>query len=96
MNGLGQLLGTGARLVQLMAAAVLCWGLVLQRGTWESLIYLLEARTSSGMKSGLFGECEHRMLSGAEGWALAFQDPGVPDETLGLSRWELLRHKHAR
>ena len=41
MNGLGQLLGTGARLVQLMAAAVLCWGLVLQRGTWESLIYFL-------------------------------------------------------
>ena len=41
MNGLGQLLGTGAWLVQLMAAAVLCWGLVLQRGTWESLIYLL-------------------------------------------------------
>ena len=46
MNGLGQLLGTGARLVQLMAAAVLCWGLVLQCGTWESLIYLLVARTS--------------------------------------------------
>ena len=41
MNGLGQLLGMGAQLVQLMAAAVLCWGLVLQRGTWESLIYLL-------------------------------------------------------
>ena len=41
MNGLGQLLGTGARLVQLMAASVLCWGLVLQRGTWESLIYFL-------------------------------------------------------
>ena len=41
MNGFGQLLGTGARLVQLMAVAVLCWGLVLQRGTWESLIYLL-------------------------------------------------------
>ena len=41
MNGLGQLLGTGARLVQVMVAAELCWGLVLQRGTWESLIYLL-------------------------------------------------------
>ena len=41
MNGLGQLLGTGARLVQLMSAAVLCWGLVLQRGTWESLICFL-------------------------------------------------------
>ena len=41
---MGQLLSTGARLVQLMAAAVLC--LVLQRGTWESLIYLLVARTS--------------------------------------------------
>ena len=96
MNGLGQLLGTGARLVQLMSAAVLCWGLVLQRGTWESLIYLLEARTSSGMKSGLFGECEPGVLSGAEGLALAFQDAGVPHETLGLSRWELLHHKHAR
>ena len=96
MNGLGQLLGTGARLVQLMVAAELCWGLVLQRGTWESLIYLLEARTSSGMKSGLFGECEHGVLSGAEGLALAFQDAGVPAETLGLSGWELLRHKHAR
>ena len=96
MNGLGQLLGMGARLVQLLAAAVLCWGLVLQRGTWESLIYLLVARTSSGMKSGLFGECEPGVLSGAEGLALAFQDAGVPAETLGLSRWELLRHKHAR
>ena len=41
MNGLAQLLGTGARLVQLMAASVLCWGLVLQRGTWESLICFL-------------------------------------------------------
>ena len=41
MNGLGQLLGTGAQLVQLMAAAVLCWGLELQRGTWESLICFL-------------------------------------------------------
>ncbi|POI22687.1 hypothetical protein CIB84_013565 [Bambusicola thoracicus] len=41
VNGLGQFLGTGAWLVQLMAAAVLCWGLVLQRGTWSSLIYLL-------------------------------------------------------
>ena len=96
MNGLGQLLGTGARLVQLMAAAVLCWGLVLQRGTWESLIYLLEARTSSGMKSGLVGECEPGVLSGAEGLALAFQDTGIPAETLGLSGWELLHHKHAR
>ena len=48
------------------------------------------------MKSELFGECEHRVLSGAEGLALAFQDAGVPDETLGLSRWELLHHKHAR
>ena len=96
MNGLGQLLSTGARLVQLMAAAVLCWGLVLQRGTWESLIYLLEARTSSGVKSELFGECEHGVLSGAEGLALAFQDAGIPAETLGLSRWELLHHKHAR
>ena len=79
-----------------MAASVLCWGLVLQCGTWESLIYLLEARISSGMKSGLFGECEPGVLSGAEGLALAFQDAGVPAETLGLSRWELLRHKHAR
>ena len=96
MNGLGQLLGTGARLVQLMSAAVLCWGLVLQRGTWESLIYLLEARTSSGMKGGLFAECEPGVLSGAEGLALAFQDAGIPDETLGLSGWELLHHKHAR
>ena len=43
---MGQLLGTGAGLVQLMVAAELCWGLVLQRGTWESLIYLLVARTS--------------------------------------------------
>ena len=48
------------------------------------------------MKSGLFGECEHGVLSGAEGLALAFQDAGVPHETLGLSRWELLHHKHAR
>ena len=94
VNGLGQLLGTWARLVQLMGAAVLCWGL-LQHGTWESLIYLLEARTSSGMKSGLFGECEHGVLSSAEGLALAFQDAGIPDETLGLSGWELLHHKHA-
>ena len=41
----GQLLLQGANhaldLVQLMAASVLCWGLVLQRGTWESLIYFL-------------------------------------------------------
>jgi len=35
------------------------------------------------------------MLSGAEGLALAFQDPGVSDETLGLSCWELLHYKHA-
>ena len=96
MNGLGQLLGTGARLVQLMVAAELCWRLVLQRGTWESLIYLLVARTSSGVKSELFGECEDGVLSGAEGLALAFQDAGVPHETLGLSGWELLHHKHAR
>ena len=48
------------------------------------------------MKSELFGECEHGVLSGAEGLALAFQDAGVPHETLGLSRWELLHHKHAR
>ena len=48
------------------------------------------------MKSELFGECEHGVLSSAEGLALAFQDAGVSDETLGLSRWELLRHKHAR
>jgi len=48
------------------------------------------------MKSELFGECEHGVLSGAEGLALAFQNAGIPDETLGLSRWELLRHKHAR
>ena len=33
VNLLGQFLGTAARLVQLMAAAVLCWALVLQRGT---------------------------------------------------------------
>ena len=45
VDGLGQFIGTGAWLVQLMAASVLCWGLVLQRGTWESLIYLLVART---------------------------------------------------
>ena len=48
------------------------------------------------MKSELFGECEDGVFSGAEGLALAFQDAGVPHETLGLSRWELLRHKHAR
>ena len=48
------------------------------------------------MKCGLFGECEHSVPSGAEGLALAFQDAGVSDETLGLSRWELLHHKHAR
>ena len=98
MNGLGQLLGTGARLVQLMAAAVLCWGLVLQRGTWESLIYLLFRSKNKQWHEqlGLFGECEHGVLSGAEGLALAFQDAGVSDETLGLSRWELLHHKHAR
>ena len=97
MNGLGQLLGTGARLVQLMAAAVLCWGLVLQRGTWESLIYLLFRSKNKQWHEqfGLFGECEHGVLSGAEGLALAFQDTGIPAETLGLSRWELLHHKHA-
>ena len=48
------------------------------------------------MKCGLFGECEHGVLSGAEGLALAFQDAGVPHETLGLSGWQLLHHKHAR
>lgn len=97
MNGLGQLLGTGARLVQLMAAAVLCWRLVLQRGTWESLIYLLFRSKNKQWHEqlGLFGECEHGVLSGAEGLALAFQDAGIPDETLGLSGWELLHHKHA-
>ena len=47
MNGLGQLLGTGARLVQLMAAAVLCWGLVLQRGTETSWIYLVFSDSSN-------------------------------------------------
>ena len=47
---MGQLLGTGARLVQLMAVAVLCWGLVLQRGTWESLICFL-FRDSSKSKN---------------------------------------------
>ena len=41
VDGLGQFIGTGAQLVQLMAASVLCWGLVLQRGPWESLIYFL-------------------------------------------------------
>ena len=91
MNGLGQLLSTGAQLVQLMVAAELCWGLVLQRGTWESLIYLLVARTMR-----FVCECEHGVLSGAEGLALAFQDTGIPSETLGLSGWELLHHKHAR
>ena len=50
MNGLGQLLGTGARLVQVMVAAELCWGLVLQRGTWESLICFL-FRDSSKSKN---------------------------------------------
>lgn len=45
---------------------------------------------------GLFGECDLGVITGAEGLALAFQDAGVPAETLGLSRWELLRHKHAR
>ena len=33
VDGLGQFIGTGAQLVQLMAASVLCWGLVLQCGT---------------------------------------------------------------
>ena len=46
MNGLGQLLGTGARLVQLMVAAELCWGLVLQCGTWESLMCFLFRESS--------------------------------------------------
>ena len=41
VDGLGQFIGTGAQLVQLMAASVLCWGLVLQRGTCESLICFL-------------------------------------------------------
>ena len=50
MNGLGQFIGTGAQLVQLMAASVLCWGLVLQRGTWESLICFL-FRDSSKSKN---------------------------------------------
>ena len=36
------------------------------------------------------------MITGAEGLALAFQDAGVSDETLGLSCWELLHYKHAR
>ena len=47
MNLLAQFLGTGARLVQLMAAAVLCWGLVLQRGTESSWIYFVFSDSSS-------------------------------------------------
>ena len=47
MNLLGQFLGTGARLVQLMAAAVLCWALVLQRGTESSWIYLVFSDSSN-------------------------------------------------
>jgi len=47
VNLLGQFLGTAARLVQLMAAAVLCWGLVLQRGTESSWIYLVLSDSSS-------------------------------------------------
>ena len=47
MNLLGQFLGTAARLVQLMAAAVLCWGLVLQRGTESSCIYFVFSDSSS-------------------------------------------------
>ena len=47
MNLLAQFLGTGARLVQLMAAAVLCWGLVLQRGTETSWIYLVFSDSSN-------------------------------------------------
>jgi len=44
---LAQFLGTGARLVQLMAAAVLCWALVLQRGTESSWIYLVFSDSSN-------------------------------------------------
>ena len=47
MNLLAQFLGTGALLVQLMAAAVLCWGLVLQRGTESSWIYFVFSDSSS-------------------------------------------------
>ena len=47
MNLLGQFLGTAARLVQLMAAAVLCWALVLQRGTESSWIYLVFSDSSN-------------------------------------------------
>ena len=47
MNLLAQFLGTGARLVQLMAAAVLCWALVLQRGTESSWIYFVFSDSSS-------------------------------------------------
>ena len=49
------------------------------------------------IKFGAFdGELQHGVLTGAEGLPLAFQDTGVPGETLGLSRWELLCHKDAR
>ena len=47
MNLLGQFLGTAARLVQLMAAAVLCWALVLQRGTESSWIYFVFSDSSN-------------------------------------------------
>lgn len=47
VNLLGQFLGTGVGLVQLMAVAVLCWCWVLQRGTWSSWIYFIFSISSS-------------------------------------------------